>query len=165
MERSHGFTRLADEIEKEDVEAAERDSPSDQDPLHESDGPLAEVMGGVLTTVLTLVLNVTYAGVVMGSSPAFIPYLSHGISMCLASTAISNMWLLCTRRNLPYVTVADSFMAVLFATTADHLTAQGVTDLGRSRHRCSCARCSWRAGTSSPGQRASATWSSSSRRP
>ena len=125
VERSHGFTRLADEIEKEDVEAAERDSPSDQDPLHESDGPLAEVMGGILTTVLTLVLNVTYAGVVMGSSPAFIPYLSHGISMCLASTAISNMWLLCTRRNLPYVTVADSFMAVLFATTADHLTAQG----------------------------------------
>ena len=99
------------------------DTPPDESRLaqEESAGTVAELMGGLLTTVLVLVLNVTYAGVVMGGNAAMTPYLAHGISMCLASTALSNLWLLFARRNLPFVTVGDSFMAVLFATTTDNI--------------------------------------------
>lgn len=86
-----------------------------------SDGMLAELMGGALTTVVTLVLNVTYAGVVMGGSPLFLPYLSYGIAMCLGCTALSNLWLLVTRRSTPFITVADSFMAVLFSAAATNI--------------------------------------------
>ena len=89
-----------------------------------SGGWLAELMGGILTLVVTIVLNVTYAGVIMGSTPLLRPYLSYGIAMCLGCTALSNMWLLVARRNMPFVTVADSFMAVLFATTASNLVRQ-----------------------------------------
>ena len=35
--------------------------------------------------------------------------------MNLLCTAISTLWLLFARSDLPYITVADSFMAVLFA--------------------------------------------------
>ena len=80
-----------------------------------------EIMGGLLTSIVAIVLNVTYAGVIM-STPELRPYLSYGIAMCLGCTALSNLWLLVMRRNLPYICVADSFMAVLFATTASDLT-------------------------------------------
>ena len=81
---------------------------------------VVEIMGGLLASIVAIVLNVTYAGVIM-STPELRPYLSYGIAMCLGCTALSNLWLLVMRRNLPYICVADSFMAVLFATTASDL--------------------------------------------
>ena len=104
---------------------------------------LAEIMGGTLTSVLILVLNITYAGVIMSGSVKFLPYLSHGIAMCLACTAFSNVWLLFARRNLPFISVADSFMAVLFATAADNIARTADEDtsllgtLGAAMFMCS----------------------------
>jgi SulP family sulfate permease len=137
--KSH-FVRLKEDAD-EDTAAAGAPLPSraTTPPLEasalwkeESGGLLSELMGGLLSTMLVLVLNVTYAGVIMGGNIAYQPFVAHGISMCLACTAISNTWLIFARRNLPFITVADSFMAVLFATTADRIVAAGggEADLG-----------------------------------
>ena len=122
-----GYFPLVDEelggVQKASASTAEPElQPAARD---ESGGWLAEWMGAVLTTVLTTVLNVTYAGVIMGSTPALQPYMSHGIFMCLGCTALSNLWLLCARRNMPFITVADSFMAVLFASMANDIVIKG----------------------------------------
>lgn len=123
LEETDGESATVDEVSARGATASTPPVESSALWREESGGPLAELMGGLLATILILVLNVTYAGVVMGGNTAFQPYLSHGISMCLGCTCISNMWLLFFRRNLPFVTVADSFMAVLFATTADNIAA------------------------------------------
>ena len=120
-----GFSVLEDEgdedVLKEHSEMAAAVALGRQAAPDESRSMVTEVTGGTLTTLLTVVLNITYAGVIMGSTPELQPYMSHGIAMCLACTAISNLWLLCTRRNLPFICVSDSFMAVLFAASANNI--------------------------------------------
>jgi len=67
-----------------------------------------------MTALIVMVLNVTYAGVVF-HGPVLGNFMSYGISMNLLTTALSTGWLAIKRRQLPYICVADSFMAVLFA--------------------------------------------------
>ena len=131
-EASRYYTVLAEEDDDDDVEFGVKAevvrvavSPPPQSPTRPPEtSPTVEISGGALTSVLILVLNVTYAGVVMGGSVEFLPYLSHGIAMCLACTSLSNLWLLFARRNMPFITVSDSFMAVLFATTAQNIVTK-----------------------------------------
>ena len=121
--RHDGFSPLVDETKGEEKgeEAASGSTPPPAGATAVETSPAAEIAGGTLTALLVLVLNVTYAGVVMGGTAEFLPFLSHGISMCLACTSISTSWMLIFRRNMPFITCADSFMAVLFASTAANI--------------------------------------------
>ena len=129
--RFTGFVPLMEDTDTDNGEEAGAPRPPsslpghEEKPSQEQTSPSVEFAGGTLLSILILVLNVTYAGVVMGGSLAFLPFLSHGIAMCFACTACSNLWLLMFRRNMPFITVADSFMAVLFATTAENIVKKG----------------------------------------
>jgi sulfate permease, SulP family len=116
------YHELKDEISSETTvggEAAER-LGSCLETAASSRSWLSEIMGGLLASIVIVVLNATYAGVVM-NTPVLRPYLTYSIAMCLGCTALSNLWLLVSRRNMPFICVADSFMAVLFATTASNI--------------------------------------------
>jgi hypothetical protein len=76
---------------------------------------LANVMGGTLTSTLVLVMNVTYASVVFFKDSPLEGFVPHGISACLSCTALAQLGLLALGSPVPYIVVADSFMAVLFA--------------------------------------------------
>jgi len=90
---------------------------------------VAEVTGASLTTLLTIVLNVTYAGVVFHGSRLG-PFMSIGITANLVSTAVSTAWLAYARRDVPYITVADSFMAVLFSQSGTRILHASTTTGG-----------------------------------
>eukprot|EP00966_Prymnesium_polylepis_P324036 7380147-Prymnesium_polylepis.1 len=89
--------------------------------------PIVEATGGSMTAVIVLVLNVTYAGVVF-HGPFLGHFMSYGIALNLLSTALSTAWLSNARKQLPYVCVADSFMAVLFAQGGSRILASGLPD-------------------------------------
>lgn len=86
---------------------------------------VVEAIAGTMTALIVMVLNVTYAGVVW-HGPKLSQFMSHGIAMNMLSTALSTGWLALKPRQLPFICVADSFMAILFAQGGVHMVGRHV---------------------------------------